>query len=147
MQEKPVFQHFLKISALVFTDSCTEMRFCSGQNIAESGFKKDFFLSENTGNMPEIAIFAHFHWTFSVYFLFFSHKIQLITTFPIFCKNCRNSRLSCRKNGFSSISRVLLNISFMNFCSILAVDPYSFARSFVRFSVSFPLMSMFSLFV
>ena len=39
---------------------------------------------------------------------------------PVFCsKNCRNSWFSSRKNGFSSISRVVLNISFMNFCSII----------------------------
>ena len=37
-------------------------------------FEKHIFPAENTGNMPEIAVFAHFHWTFSVYFLFFSHK-------------------------------------------------------------------------
>jgi len=37
-------------------------------------FKKNFFLAGNPGNMPEIAVFADFHWTFSLYFFVFSYK-------------------------------------------------------------------------
>ena len=37
-------------------------------------FEKNFFPAENAGNMPEIAVFADFHWTFSLYFFVFSHK-------------------------------------------------------------------------
>ena len=75
------------------------------------------------------------------FLVFFSHKI-----YQYFVKKCRNSRLSCRKNGFSSISQVLLNILFMNFCSILSLA-LSFVCSFVRSFFSIFSMSMFSLFV
>ena len=37
-------------------------------------FKENFFPAENAGNMPEIAVFADFHWTFSLYFVIFSCK-------------------------------------------------------------------------
>ena len=36
--------------------------------------EKFFFPVENTGNMPEIAVFADFHWTFFLIFRIFSHK-------------------------------------------------------------------------
>ena len=49
------------------------MRINNAQNMAKD--EKIFFLAENTGNMPEIAVFADFHWTFSLYFVVFSHKI------------------------------------------------------------------------
>jgi len=37
-------------------------------------FEKNSVPAENAGNMPEIAVFADFHWTFSLYFVVFSHK-------------------------------------------------------------------------
>ena len=37
-------------------------------------FEKNFFPAENAGIMPEIAIFADFVWTFSLYFVVFSLK-------------------------------------------------------------------------
>ena len=37
-------------------------------------FKKFFFPVENAGNMPEIAVFANFVRTFSLYFVVFSLK-------------------------------------------------------------------------
>ena len=37
-------------------------------------FEKNFFLAENGGNMPEIAVFADFVRTFSLYFVAFSLK-------------------------------------------------------------------------
>ena len=36
-------------------------------------FEKKFFPAENAGNMSEIAVFADFHWTLSLYFVVFSH--------------------------------------------------------------------------
>ena len=41
-------------------------------------FKENFFPAENAGNMPEIAVFADFHRTFSLYFVVFSHKTLLM---------------------------------------------------------------------
>ena len=32
-------------------------------------FEKNVFLAKNTGNMLEIAVFADFHWSFSLYFV------------------------------------------------------------------------------
>ena len=37
-------------------------------------FDKKFFPAENTGNMPEIAVFADFVRTFPLYFVVFSLK-------------------------------------------------------------------------
>ena len=37
-------------------------------------YDKDFFPAENTGNMPEIAVFADFGRTFPLYFVDFSLK-------------------------------------------------------------------------
>ena len=37
-------------------------------------FEKNFFLAKNAGNMLEIAVSADFLWTFSTYFVVFSHK-------------------------------------------------------------------------
>ena len=37
-------------------------------------FEKNFFPAENAGNMPEIAVFANFARTFSLYFVVFSLK-------------------------------------------------------------------------
>ena len=45
-------------------------------------FEKNFFPAENTGNMPEIAVFADFVWTFSLYFVVFSLKKTLLITMP-----------------------------------------------------------------
>ena len=42
-------------------------------------FEKIFFPAENTNNMPEIAVFADIHWTFSLYFVVFHTKTLLIT--------------------------------------------------------------------
>ena len=42
--------------------------------MAESIFEKKIFPAENAGNMPEIAIFASFVRTFSLYFVVFSIK-------------------------------------------------------------------------
>ena len=50
------------------------MRFSNAQNMAESDFWEKFFPAENTENMPEIAVFADFYQTFSLYFVAFSHK-------------------------------------------------------------------------
>ena len=94
-------------------------------------FKKNFFPAENAGNMPEIAVFAHFHWTFSVYFLFFFTVDIVNSNSQYFVKIAGTADCRAGKNGFSSISRVLLIISFMNFCSILSLN-LSFVCSFVR---------------
>ena len=37
-------------------------------------FCEFFFPAENAENIPEIAVFADFHRTFSLYFAVFSHK-------------------------------------------------------------------------
>ena len=37
-------------------------------------FEKIFFPTENSGSVPEIAVFEDFHWTFSLYLVVFSHK-------------------------------------------------------------------------
>ena len=44
--------------------------------MAESDFREKIFFRSK---IPEIAIFADFHWTFSFYFVVFSQKILLIT--------------------------------------------------------------------
>ena len=41
---------------------------------SSSIFEKEFFPAENSGNMTEIAVFADFHWTFSLYLFVFSVK-------------------------------------------------------------------------
>ena len=41
---------------------------------SSSIFKENFFPAENAGNMPEIAVFADFVRTFSLYFVVFSLK-------------------------------------------------------------------------
>ena len=76
MPEKPVFWRFLEISSLVFTDFFVQRCVIAMAKTWPSLiFKKNFFPAENAGNMPETTVFADFHWTFSLYFLFFSHKI------------------------------------------------------------------------
>ena len=48
-------------------------------------FEKIFFPAENTGNMPEIAVFGDFHGTFSLYFaVSFHSKTLLISLFRSF---------------------------------------------------------------
>ena len=65
-----IFSRFRQYFLLIL---CSKMRNSNIQNMAEPDFfKRNFFPAENTGNLPEIAVFAHFHWTFSVYFLFFT---------------------------------------------------------------------------
>ena len=75
MPEKPVFRHFLEISSLVFSDffapRCVLAIF---KTWLSPIFEKNFFPAENTGNMPELAIFADFHWTFFLYVVVFSLK-------------------------------------------------------------------------
>ena len=54
-------------------------------------FEKNFFLAENAGNMPEIAVPADFLWTFSTYFVvFLSHKNISDITFLFFCSFVRS---------------------------------------------------------
>ena len=78
--EKPVFWHFLEISSLVFPDLLhVKMRIRNAQNMAESDFWEKFFSAENAENMPEIAVFADFYWTFSLISLFFHTKTFFIT--------------------------------------------------------------------
>ena len=74
----------------------------NAQNMAESDFREKFFPAENAGNIPEIAVFAHFPQTFTLHFVVFHTKTLMISLF-------------------------------------------SFVRSFVRFSGSYPLMSKFAL--
>ena len=55
------------------------MHISNAHNMAESDFYKKFFPAENTGNMPEIAVFADFVRTFPLYFVVFHLKTLLIT--------------------------------------------------------------------
>ena len=52
-------------------------------NMAESNFSEIFFPVKNTGNIPEIAVFADFHRTFSLYsvVLFLSDSHHLVGPF------------------------------------------------------------------
>ena len=82
-------------------------------------FEKNFFSAENTGNMPEIAVFADFVWVFSSYFVVFSHKnIINRNTHHQACFNCQKylflkSELSKnrRNSQFSPEKQYFLNIS------------------------------------
>ena len=75
MPEKPVFWHFLEISSLVFSYFFSQ-RCVLGMPTTwlRPIYKKIVFPTENAGNMPKIAVFADFRWTFSLYFVVFSHK-------------------------------------------------------------------------
>ena len=132
MPENWFFGVFARFHHQFLMTFCSKMRNSNGQSMAQS--KEYFFPAENAGNMPEIAVFAHFYLYFSLDFFFFSHIKYSSQQLPTFFKNCRKAGSRAVKNGFSSISRVLLNISFTNFCSIL---------SFARFSVCFPFLSNF----
>ena len=50
------------------------MRINNAKNMGESDFWENFFPAENAGKMPEIAVFANFVRTFSLYFVVFSLK-------------------------------------------------------------------------
>ena len=55
-------------------------------------FEKIFFPAENAGNMPEIAVSADFHWTFSLYFVVFFHtNTLLISLFRSFIRSFAHS--------------------------------------------------------
>ena len=43
------------------SDFCTKMRISNAKNMAEFDFWEILFPAENTGNTPEIAVFADFH--------------------------------------------------------------------------------------
>ena len=58
------------------------MRIRNAQNMTEPDFWEQFFPAENAGNMPEIAVFADFHRTFSLYFIVFFHTKTLFITMP-----------------------------------------------------------------
>ena len=89
-------------------------------------FKKNFSPAENAGSMPEISVFADFHWTFSLYFVIFSCKnISYSITMPTINHGlivnktdfCSRNFLKIagtahfrRKNGISPISPAVLNI-------------------------------------
>ena len=61
MPEKPVFWHFLEISSLVYSNFFAQRCILVMLKRWPSPiFEKFFFPVENTGNMLEIAIFAHF---------------------------------------------------------------------------------------
>ena len=45
-------------------------------------FEKESFPAENALNMPEIAVSADFHWTFSLHFVVFFHTKELLITMP-----------------------------------------------------------------
>ena len=87
-------------------------------------FEKNFFPAENTGNMPEIAVFADFHQTFSLNFVVFSHKniidnngsIVIKTDFWSwnFLKIAGTANFR-QKNGISWISRAALYTFSWNF--------------------------------
>ena len=128
MLEKPDFWHLLEILPLVFFWFFAQ-RWILGllKTWPSPIFEKNFFPVENTGNIPEIAVFADFHRTFFSYFVVFSHKHYLqpmcttkhgwIVNITDFC--CRNflnflkipgTANFCRKNGISWISQAVLNI-------------------------------------
>ena len=52
------------------------MHISNAQNMAKSDiFQENFFPAENAGNIPEVAVFADFDQTFSLYFIvFFTQK-------------------------------------------------------------------------
>ena len=71
-----IFSRFYFSAFLIF---CTKMRISNSQKWLSPIFEKHFFPAENTGNIPELAIFADFHWTFSLNFVVFHTKTLLIT--------------------------------------------------------------------
>ena len=48
-------------------------------------FEKSFFTAENAGNMPEMTVFADFHWTFGLHF--FHTKTLMIPLFRSFVRS------------------------------------------------------------
>ena len=91
-------------------------------------FEKHIFPAENAGNMPEIADFADFYWTFSLYFVVFSHKIIINNNIhhqewfnwfwsPNFLKIVGTADFH-RKNGISWISQAALFIFSWNFAHL-----------------------------
>ena len=93
-------------------------------------FQKNSFPAENAGNMPEIAVFADFHRTFSYNISLFFHRKTLLTTMPTIKHGsivnktdfCNRNYLKIagtadfrRKNGISWISRAVRYIFSWNF--------------------------------
>ena len=60
-------------------------------------FEEDFFPAENDGNMPEITVFADFHWTFVLYFYVFSQK-NMIAMPKIYHGLIFNETYFCSRN-------------------------------------------------
>ena len=96
-------------------------------------FEKNFFPAENAGNMPEIAVFADFPQTFSLYFVVFSHKNIINNNThhqaffncqknwflkPELSKNRRNSQFLPEKRYFLNISSCTWYF-FMKFCTLM----------------------------
>ena len=98
----------------------TKMLFSNAQNMTEFDFWRKFFLAENDRNMPEIAVFADFYWTYTKTLI----AMPPIKHGLIFNKTdfCSRSFLKIagtadfrRKNGISWISRAVIHISSWNF--------------------------------
>ena len=126
--------------------------------MTEPDFRKTFFSGRKCRKYAGKTSFLAFSRDFIISFSwFFAQKCKL-EMLIFFTSNIFNSYSqyfskiagtadwrAMKKKGFSSISRVLLNISFMNFFSILSLAlsfVCSFVRSFVR---SFVFQFLFNL--
>ena len=141
MPEIAVFTDFFQILSLVFSDYFAQRCVLATPKTWPSLiFVKYFFLAENAGNMPEIAVFADFLWILSLYFVVFSNKniFNNIAHHQV-CFNCQKNWFLKPELSKKIFEKLLINYFLLFFSNFDDHFVYFFQSQYVSyFTFLFP---------